>query len=136
MFLADPGLEDATTVDANVALSGEGPVTFVAVLFRRPDVDHSFFSRYWRETHIRFGYLIPKAKSYIQMHAVEGAPFDGVCEVAFDSVADLKAGLHAEIIAVDARADEEQFIDHRRSYGMVCVRERDSSASDFEASQS
>lgn len=55
------------------------------------------------------------------MHAEEGAPVDGVAEVGFDSYEAPVAGLRAEVISVDARADEERFIDHSRSYGLVCV---------------
>jgi uncharacterized protein (TIGR02118 family) len=120
LFDADPGLADAFPVEANAVLDGPAAAVLVAVLRRRPDVDHAFFSRYWREEHARFGPLIPGVRRYVQLHAADGAPIDGVCEVGFDSVEDLVAGLQADVIRSEARADEERFIDHARSYGLVC----------------
>jgi uncharacterized protein (TIGR02118 family) len=120
LFDADPRLADAFPVEANALLDEPAAVVFVAVLRRRPDVDHAFFSRYWREEHARFGPLIPGVRRYVQLHAVDGAPIDGVCEVGFDSLEDLVAGLQADVIRIEARADEERFIDHSRSYGLVC----------------
>jgi hypothetical protein len=116
---ADPG--DAIEFDVNAVIPGWGAhVVFVAVLRRRGDVDHAFFSRYWREDHARFGGLIAGARAYVQLHAVEGAAVDGVCLVPFDNVETLEAAFAAPVIRVEARADEARFIDHSRSYGMVC----------------
>jgi uncharacterized protein (TIGR02118 family) len=123
MFTHDPGLDDAFPVESNAVITGPGETVFVGVLFRRPDVDHAFFSQYWREQHVRFGHLIPNARSYIQLHADPAAPYDGVCEVAFESLDDLKTGMRDPVVAVDARLDEERFIDHDRAYGLVCVEE-------------
>jgi len=134
-FLEDPGLDDAFSIDSNTVISGDGEMVFIAVLFRRPDVDHAFFSEYWREEHVRFGHLIPHARSYIQLHADPAAPYDGVCEVAFDSLSDLKAGMSAPIVALDARRDEEVFIDHQRSYGLVCRAESVSAEPAVEATR-
>ena len=121
LFDADPGLPDAFPVEANAVVEGPAPALFFAVLHRRPDVDHGFFSRYWRDEHARFGPRIPGVRRYVQLHAADGGPVDGVCEVGFDSVEALVAGLRSELIRVDARADEERFIDHARSFGLVCV---------------
>lgn len=120
VFDADPSLPDAFPVEANPVVEGPAAAMFVAVLHRRPDVDHASFSRYWREEHARFGPQIPGVRRYVQLHALDGVPVDGVCEVGFESVEDLVAGLQADVIRVDARADEERFIDHFRSYGLVC----------------
>jgi len=120
VFVADPGLPDAFPVRAHALIGGESAVTFVAVLRRRGDVDHDFFSRYWREQHARFGPLIPNVRRYVQMHAEPGGPVDGVCEVGFDTLEELAAGLQADVIRIEARADEEHFIDHGSSYGLVC----------------
>jgi uncharacterized protein (TIGR02118 family) len=121
VFEQDPGLPDVFAVDRDAVVDGGGSVTFLAILHRRPDVDRDFFSRYWREEHARFGPQIPRVRRYVQLHAVGASPVDGVCEVGFDSVDDLVAGLQCELIRVDARADEERFIDHSRSYGIVCT---------------
>ncbi len=123
LFSEAPGIDGVFPIDSNIVIPGTGETVFVAVLFRRPDVDHAFFSQYWREEHVRFGHLIPNARSYVQMYADPAAPFDGVCEVAFDSVADLMTGMRAPIVAIDARRDEEVFIDHQSSYGLVCSEE-------------
>jgi uncharacterized protein (TIGR02118 family) len=120
LFDRDPGLPDAFAVDANAVVDGPADALFLAVLHRRADVDHAFFSRYWRDDHAVFGPQIPGVRRYVQLHAVDGAPVDGVCEVGFDSIGDLAAGLQSDVIAIDARADEERFIDHSRSYGLVC----------------
>lgn len=120
VFDADPGLPDAFPVEANAVVDGPAAAMFVAVLQRRPDVDHGFFSRYWRDEHARFGPLIPGVRRYVQLHAADDGPVDGVCEVGFDSVEELVAGLRSDVIRVEARADEERFIDHSRSYGLVC----------------
>ena len=118
---AHPG---AFCVDPNPVVPGDGPAVFVAVLHRRPGLGHDEFSRYWRDGHARFGRLIPHARSYVQLHTAADAPVDGVVLVGFDSVELLRSGLHDPIVAVDARADEERFVDHSRSYGLVCTRLR------------
>ncbi len=112
---------DAFRVDPNLVVAGDGPAVFVAVLHRRPGLGHDEFARYWRDEHARFGWLIPHARSYVQLHAAADAPVDGVALVGFDSVELLRSGLHDPIVAVDARADEERFVDHSRSYGLVCT---------------
>lgn len=120
LFDADPGLPDAFPAESNAVVEGPASAIFFAVLQRRADIDHDFFSRYWRDDHARFGPLIPGVRRYVQLHALDGAPVDGVCEVGFDDHDALVAGLTCELIGVDARADEERFIDHARSYSLVC----------------
>ena len=120
LFDADPGLPDAFPATVNAVVDGPSSAIFFAVLHRRADVEHAFFSRYWRDEHARFGPLIPGVRRYVQLHALDGAPVDGVCEVGFDDHDALAAGLTCELIRVEARADEERFIDHARSYGLVC----------------
>lgn len=118
--LHDAPVPGAFGVTAISVIPGTGPVVFVAVLQRRHDVDHAFFSQYWRTEHARFGHEIAGARGYIQLHADEGAPVDGVCLVTFDDEDVLRSGLAAPVMSVDARADEERFVDHALSYGMVC----------------
>ncbi len=116
----DPG--DAVSVDVNAVIPGWGaPLVFVAVLWRRPDVDHEFFSRYWSRRHAPFGRLIAGARGYLQLHATRSdAPFDGVCVVPFDDLTTLDSAFASPLIRVEARADEARFIDHSRSYSLVC----------------
>jgi uncharacterized protein (TIGR02118 family) len=120
LFDANPGVPDAYPAEANPVVDGPSAVVFFAVLYRRADVDHDFFSRYWREEHARFGLRIPNVRRYVQLHALADAPIDGVCEVGFDDHDALVAGLTCDLIRLDARSDEERFIDHSRSYGLVC----------------
>ena len=119
----DPG--DGVPVDVNAVIPGWGaPLVFVAVLWRRPDVDNDFFSRYWRGQHAAFGRLIAGARAYIQLHAGAGAPFDGVCLVPFDDLPTLESAFASPLIRVEARADEARFVDHARSYSVVCELEQ------------
>jgi uncharacterized protein (TIGR02118 family) len=121
LFDHDPDPFSAWPVEANRVVVGAGPVNLVVVLYRRPDVDRAFFSQYWRYEHAQFGRRIPNVRNYTQFHARgDGGP-DGVCLVGFDSVEDLRTGLGADVIAIDARADEERFIDRTRSFSMVCA---------------
>ena len=103
-------------------------------LHRLPSVSAEEFARYWREEHAllfqRYAETLA-VRRYVQNHRLpgrlndalrthRGAPdaFDGVAEVWFDSLDELRAALTSEQgrAAADALiVDERRFIDHSRS---------------------
>jgi uncharacterized protein (TIGR02118 family) len=106
----------------------------VFCLRRLPSIDADEFSRYWREEHaalFRQYADVLAVRRYTQSHrlaggmndalrAHRGAPdaFDGVAEVWFDSLDELRAAVSSEPgrAAADALIeDERRFIDHARS---------------------
>jgi uncharacterized protein (TIGR02118 family) len=106
----------------------------VFCLRRRPDIDAAEFSRYWREEHAPLFRQYAAAlavRRYTQSHRLQtgfntalrahrNAPdgFDGVAEVWFDSLDELRtalsstAGLAAGETLIE---DERRFIDHSES---------------------
>jgi uncharacterized protein (TIGR02118 family) len=106
----------------------------VFCLRRRPDVSAEEFSRYWRDEHAPlFGQYAAAlgVRRYTQGHRLPGglnaalrsyrdAPdgYDGVAEVWFDGLDELKASLtssagrHAADLLI---ADERRFVDHSAS---------------------
>jgi uncharacterized protein (TIGR02118 family) len=106
----------------------------VFCLRRRSDVDIAEFSRYWREEHAPLFRRYAEAlavRRYTQSHRVQtgfnaalqthrGAPegFDGVAEVWFESLADLRAALTSDAGRAAAEiliADERRFVEHSAS---------------------
>jgi uncharacterized protein (TIGR02118 family) len=106
----------------------------VFCLRRLPSIDAEEFSRYWRDEHaVQFQrYAAALAvRRYTQSHrrpsrlndalaAYRGAPegYDGVAEVWFDSLDEMRAALVSDEgrAAADALIeDERRFIDHARS---------------------
>ncbi|HLY34881.1 MAG TPA: EthD domain-containing protein [Jatrophihabitantaceae bacterium] len=106
----------------------------VFCLRRLPTVDIDEFSRYWREEHATLFRQYAEAlavRRYTQSHRLDGrlnealrtyrgAPdgYDGVAEVWFDSIDELRAALTSEAgrAAADALIeDERRFIDHAES---------------------
>ena len=103
-------------------------------LRRLPSVDAEEFSRYWREEHAvlfqQYAQVLA-VRRYTQNHRLPGrmndalrahrdAPeaFDGVAEVWFDSLEEMRAALTSAEgrAAADALIeDEKRFIDHARS---------------------
>lgn len=122
VFDEDPGLPDAFASEAHVELDGDGPVAFFAVLHRRPDLDHTGFSAAWRD-HARFGRAMTGVTRYVQHHVADG-PCDGVDEMLFESEEALRTAFAADWVRVEARADEERFLDHGTSVGGICDPER------------
>ena len=106
----------------------------VFCLRRAPGIDAEEFSRYWREEHAalfaRYAQTLA-VRRYTQTHRLpgrlnealreyRGAPdgYDGVAEVWFDNLDELRAALTSDTgrTAADALiADERHFIDHARS---------------------
>jgi len=106
----------------------------VFCLRRLPDLDEAEFSRYWREEHAPLFRQYAEAlrvRRYTQSHRLpgrmnealreyRGAPdgYDGVAEVWFDSLDDLRAGITSEAgraAGAALIADERRFIDHSAS---------------------
>jgi uncharacterized protein (TIGR02118 family) len=106
----------------------------VFCLRRLPQIDAEEFARYWRDEHAPLFSRYADAlavRRYTQSHRLpgrlnealreyRGAPegYDGVAEVWFDSLDELRAALTSEAgrEAADALiADERRFIDHAAS---------------------
>jgi uncharacterized protein (TIGR02118 family) len=106
----------------------------VFCLRRLPSIDAEEFSRYWRDEHAVLFRQYAQAlavRRYTQSHrqpsrlndalaTYRGAPggFDGVAEVWFDSVDEMRAALTSDAgrAAADALIeDERRFIDHAQS---------------------
>ncbi len=116
----DPGHPGAFAVDAVVLRAGWGPVAVVSLLYRRTDLEHEDFSMHWRSAHARFGLGLAAARAYIQFHALPGSPLDGVAVLAFDSEEAARAALAVPLITVEARDDEERFLDRERCVSFLC----------------
>ena len=106
----------------------------VFCLRRLPHLDEAEFSRYWLQEHAALFRQYAEAlrvRRYTQSHRLpgrlnqalrehRGAPdgYDGVAEVWFDSLDDLKAGIASaagQAAAAALIADERRFIDHSAS---------------------
>jgi uncharacterized protein (TIGR02118 family) len=106
----------------------------VFCLRRRPQIDAEEFARYWRDEHAPLFSRYADAlavRRYTQSHRLpgrlnealreyRGAPegYDGVAEVWFDSLDELRAALTSDAGRAAAEAlieDERRFIDHAAS---------------------
>lgn len=109
-------------------------VKLVYCLRRRPDVSPDEFYRYWLETHgpkVKQAAEALRARRYVQSHtcgaelnqafvASRGLapPYDGITEVWWDSIDDVKAGMTTPAGAAAAAMlleDEARFIDFSQS---------------------
>ena len=90
----------------------------VFLVHRRPDMDASEFSSYWRETHSQIAGKIPGLRKYVQNHstvAPDGSspPYDGFAEMWFDDSDALEKAL-ATPEGEATLADTANFIDLER----------------------
>lgn len=86
-------------------------MTKVLVLLTKKDgMSREDFRRYWREVHGPMGERMPGVRRYVQNHVLaDGAPFDGVAELWFDSPADMQAAFTSEA-AQEAARDVPNFL--------------------------
>ncbi len=76
----------------------------LVVLQRKQGMAREEFRRYWREVHGPIGARMPGVQRYVQNHvAAEGAPFDGVAEMWFNTPADMQKAFTSEAAAEAAR---------------------------------
>jgi uncharacterized protein (TIGR02118 family) len=109
--------------------NAQSPATLLKVsclLTRRQDLSHAQFMRYWTEQHTPMlappqpG--APRVHRYVQLHPIQEevaglqtAPFDGVAEIWFDSLADAEAMFTSEHYKSVVACDEENFLDRRKT---------------------
>jgi uncharacterized protein (TIGR02118 family) len=101
-------------------------VKAVYILYKRPDMDHQEFRRYWKDVHGPIAAKMPGLRKYVQNHVLPGAvpgqqPCDGIAELWFDSPEAMQAGL-ASPEGAATMADIPNFLDGARS-GMIVVEE-------------
>lgn len=82
----------------------------LVVLQRKEGTSREEFRRYWSDIHGPIGMRMPKVQRYVQNHVLaDGAPFDGVAEMWFDSPVDMQAAFTSDAAAEAAR-DTENFL--------------------------
>ena len=63
-------------------------VKVLVVLQKKEGMTRAEFRRYWRDVHGPIGARMPGVRRYVQNHVLaDGAPFDGVAEMWFESPA-------------------------------------------------
>lgn len=82
----------------------------IVVLNRKQDMSRDDFRAYWRDVHGPIGARMPGVRKYVQNHVLaDGAPFDGIAEMWFDSLADIQAAFTSEA-AQEAARDVANFL--------------------------
>jgi len=82
----------------------------LVVLQKKPEMPRDEFRRYWRDVHGPIGARMPGVRKYIQNHVVDdGAPFDGVAEMWFDSPDAMRTAFTSEA-AQEAARDAANFL--------------------------
>ena len=86
----------------------------VVVLYRKEGMSRQEFRTYWRDVHGAIGARMPGLRRYVQNHALaDGAPFDGIAEMWFDSPADMQTAFTSEA-AQDAARDVPNFLSEQQ----------------------
>lgn len=109
-------------------LPGDGPIRLFFGLRRLPRLTQAAFHDYWLNVHADFGRRLIPPYSYHQIHVhaamsakaavlaqLPDAALDGIVEVHFPDLDAFVAQLSRPDVAVEALADERNFIDHARS---------------------
>ncbi|MBI5288410.1 MAG: EthD family reductase [Chloroflexi bacterium] len=82
----------------------------LVVLQKKADMPRDEFRRYWREVHGPIGARMPGVRKYVQNHVLaDGAPFDGVAEMWFDSPETMRGAFTSEA-AQEAARDAANFL--------------------------
>ncbi len=82
----------------------------LVVLTKKPDLSRDEFRRYWREVHGPMGARMPGVRKYVQNHVLaDGAPFDGVAEMWFESPETMRVAFTSEA-AQEAARDAANFL--------------------------
>lgn len=82
----------------------------IVVLHRKDGMSREEFRAYWRDVHGAMGARMPRVRKYVQNHVLaDGAPFDGIAEMWFDSPADMQAAFTSEV-AQEAARDVVNFL--------------------------
>lgn len=105
-------------------------VKFVVFIKRRPGMTRQEFVDYHRASHAETFMADPTmrrlCRKYVQSHPVppgiEGipeSPFDGIAEVWFDSLDDLREAFSSATYMANIRTDELKFMDLEHSVDLV-----------------
>ena len=97
----------------------------ISLLGRKENLTHEEFVRHWIEIHAPLAHAVPRLRRYVQSHIVEerfrpdiaplGVPIDGIAELWFDSLEDMRAAnASAEMKAL--HDDGARFIGRIASY--------------------
>jgi uncharacterized protein (TIGR02118 family) len=82
----------------------------VVALIKKEGIAWDDFRRHWLDVHGPIALRMPGLRRYVQNHALaEGAPFDGIAELWFDSPADMQAAFTSPA-AQEAAADATNFL--------------------------
>ena len=82
----------------------------LVVLQKKADLSREEFRRYWRNVHGPIGARMPGVRRYVQNHVLaDGAPFDGLAEIWFDSPEAMRAAFTSEA-AQEAAHDAANFL--------------------------
>jgi uncharacterized protein (TIGR02118 family) len=82
----------------------------IVVLQRKEGMSRDEFRHYWRDVHGAIGARMPGVRKYVQNHATnDGAPFDGIAEMWFDSPEGMQAAFTSEA-AQEAARDTANFL--------------------------
>jgi len=82
----------------------------VVLLSKKPEMSRDDFRRYWRDVHGPMGQRMPGVRRYVQNHVTaDGAPFDGIAEMWFDTPAAMQAAFTSEA-AQEAARDVANFL--------------------------
>jgi uncharacterized protein (TIGR02118 family) len=102
-------------------------VKFIYCITRKPGMSVEEFQRHWREKHAPIARQLPNVRRYVQNHVLpeyygrpsaEGPAYDGAAELWFDDLDAMRAAFRSPE-AQSSRKDEELFIDHSKSFGIV-----------------
>jgi len=103
------------------------------MMVRKSGLTHEQFSEHWRTTHLKAAKASPSARKYMrryyQNHLTDDtlpdippSKFDGIAEVWFDSLDDVKAFFASPDYLETLKPDEDNFIDGEKSE-MVITRD-------------
>ena len=82
----------------------------VTLLERKENISPEEFIRYWEKEHAPKVLKLPNVRRYTIAPTISSdAPYDGIAELYFDSVSDIRAGNDTEAIQA-IRRDEDAFI--------------------------
>ncbi|GAB3691154.1 EthD family reductase [Corynebacterium nasicanis] len=87
-------------------------IKIVAVISKKPELSREEFLRHWNDDHPAYVRRLPGIRRYRQNPAIDHPkswPFDGMAELWFDSVQDVKQA-YAGAAGADLLAHEELFL--------------------------